>query len=345
MMLTEPQETAPQETEISSRPVQTLDDARQVADVIRARMKAHVMGRDDVIELVLVALLSDGHILLEDYPGSGKTTLAKALGESILDDLPGDDIPEFRRIQFTPDLLPSDVTGVMIFDTDRNNFTFRRGPIFAYVVLVDEINRTSPKVQAALLEAMAESQVTVDNVTHKLDELFFVIATQNPLDVAGTYPLPLAQIDRFLFKIRMTHIDRASELDVMEAWGTPRQACELPRVTRGQVAAARGLVRNEVHIHRAVKECLVDTARNLREDRRVVQGMSTRALVQAIPALQTLAVFRGRDYVAPEDVEYLLPYLLVHRLELVPGTEDPRGLVLEAASGPLEGLARMTLKG
>ncbi len=352
-MLSEPDSAAPEATEetvetedtdISRRPVETLQDAQAVADAIRARCRAHVMGRDDVIELVLVALFSDGHVLLEDYPGSGKTTLAKALGESILDDLPDDDIPEFRRIQFTPDLLPSDVTGVMIFDTERNNFTFRRGPIFAYVVLVDEINRTSPKVQAALLEAMAESQVTVDNVSHKLDELFFVIATQNPLDVAGTYPLPLAQIDRFLFKIRMEHIDRASELEVMEAWGTPRQACELPRVTRGQVAAARALVRRDVTIHRGVKECLVDTARNVREDRRVVQGMSTRALVQAVPALQTLALFRGRDYVAPEDVEYLLPYLLVHRLELVPGTEDPKGLVLEAAAEPLEGLSRMTIK-
>ena len=352
-MLSEPDSAAPEATEetvetedtdISRRPVETLQDAQAVADAIRARCRAHVMGRDDVIELVLVALFSDGHVLLEDYPGSGKTTLAKALGESIIDDLPDDDIPPFRRIQFTPDLLPSDVTGVMIFDTDRNNFTFRRGPIFAYVVLVDEINRTSPKVQAALLEAMAESQVTVDNVSHKLDELFFVIATQNPLDVAGTYPLPLAQIDRFLFKIRMEHIDRASELEVMEAWGTPRQACELPRVTRGQVAAARALVRRDVTIHRGVKECLVDTARNVREDRRVVQGMSTRALVQAVPALQTLALFRGRDYVAPEDVEYLLPYLLVHRLELVPGTEDPKGLVLEAAAEPLEGLSRMTIK-
>ena len=352
-MLSEPDSAAPEATEetvetedtdISRRPVETLQDAQAVADAIRARCRAHVMGRDDVIELVLVALFSDGHVLLEDYPGSGKTTLAKALGESIIDDLPDDDIPPFRRIQFTPDLLPSDVTGVMIFDTDRNNFTFRRGPIFAYVVLVDEINRTSPKVQAALLEAMAESQVTVDNLSHKLDELFFVIATQNPLDVAGTYPLPLAQIDRFLFKIRMEHIDRASELEVMEAWGTPRQACELPRVTRGQVAAARALVRRDVTIHRGVKECLVDTARNVREDRRVVQGMSTRALVQAVPALQTLALFRGRDYVAPEDVEYLLPYLLVHRLELVPGTEDPKGLVLEAAAEPLEGLSRMTIK-
>ena len=302
------------------------------------------MGRDDVIELVLVALLADGHVLLEDYPGSGKTTLAKALGHSIVDDLPHDEIADFRRVQFTPDLLPSDITGVMIFDTDSNTFAFRRGPIFAYVLLVDEINRTSPKVQAALLEAMAEKQVTVDNLSHQLDEVFFVIATQNPLDVAGTYPLPLAQIDRFLFKIRMEHVDRAAELEVLQTWGAPRQPTDLPRVSRGDVARARAVVRSHVYIANGVKECLVDTARNLRADKRVIQGMSTRALVQAVPALQTLALLRGRDFVTTADIEYLLPPLLLHRLELVPGVEDPVGLIRAAASGPLEMLSRGTLR-
>ncbi len=326
-------------------PPDRLGFARQVAETIRARVRHHVMGRDDVIELTLVALLSDSHMLLEDYPGSGKTTLAKALGGAISDDAPADGLPEFRRVQFTPDLLPSDVTGVMVFDTERNNFTFRRGPIFAYVVLVDEINRTSPKVQAALLEAMAEKQVTVDNVTHPLDELFFVIATQNPLDVHGTYPLPLAQIDRFLFKVRMVHIDRASELQVLETWGTPKPPCDLPRVSRGDVVRARGIIRGEIHVARGVKECLVDVARNLRADRRVVQGMSTRALVQAVPALQTLALFRQRDHVSTEDIEHLLPHLLTHRLELVPGIDDPAELIREAAAEPLEALSRSTLRG
>jgi MoxR-like ATPase len=318
------------------------------------------MGRDDVIELVLVALFSDGHMLLEDYPGSGKTTLAKALGDSIIDDVPDDEfalhrgapegreqaqIPSFRRIQFTPDLLPSDITGVMVFDTATNIFSFRRGPVFAYVVLVDEINRTSPKVQAALLEAMAEKQVTVDNVSHKLNELFFVIATQNPLDVAGTYPLPIAQLDRFLFKIRMHHVDRAAELEVLETWGTPKPPCALPRVNRGDVVRGRDVIRRQVRIVRGVKECLVDTARNLRADKRVLQGVSTRSLVQAVPALQTLALFRGRDYVSTEDIEYLLPFLLVHRLELAPGSEDPSDIIRTAAEQPLEVLSRSTLRG
>src|SRR5689334_3813298 len=192
-----------------------LSAAHQIVRRLRERLTSAVKGRDDVIELILVALIADGHVLLEDYPGSGKTLLAKTLGDSISDDKPDDDIPGFRRIQFTPDLLPSDVTGVTVFDATTNQFTFRRGPVFAYVVLADEINRTSPKVQAAMLEAMAEKQVTVDNTTHKLDELFFVIATQNPLDLAGTYPLPVAQLDRFLFKIRMQDVSREAELDVL----------------------------------------------------------------------------------------------------------------------------------
>ncbi|MCA9673218.1 MAG: AAA family ATPase, partial [Myxococcales bacterium] len=326
-------------------PAAGLAHASQVADRLRARMRDHVMGRDEVIELVLVALLADGHILLEDYPGSGKTTLAKALGDSIIDDKQHDELVAFRRIQFTPDLLPSDITGVMIFDTETNTFSFRHGPVFAYVVLVDEINRTSPKVQAALLEAMAEKQVTVDNVSHRLDDLFFVIATQNPLDVAGTYPLPLAQIDRFLFKVRMTHIERDAELEVLDTWGVPKKPTDLPKVTRSEIVNARREVRESVAVSRHVKECLVDTARSLRDDNRVTQGVSTRALVQAIPALQTLAMLRGRDYVSSEDIESLLPPLLQHRLELIPGADDPALIILANAERPIEALSRATLRG
>ena len=327
---------------LAPRPLSTLDDVRSLAGRLRDRMRDQVMGRDDIIELVLVALFADGHVLLEDYPGSGKTTLAKSLGHSIIDDLRHDDIADFRRVQFTPDLLPSDVTGVMIFDTGTNTFTFRRGPLFAYVVLVDEINRTSPKVQSALLEAMAEKQVTVDNTTHKLDDLFFVLATQNPLDAVGTYPLPMAQLDRFLFKLSMKHIDRESELEVLRAWGTPRAARELPKVLRGDVVAARKLVRETVACDVRVQECLVDAARLLRADKRVRQGVSTRCLVQAIPALQTLAVLRGRDFVSSEDLETLAPVLFAHRLELAPGVLAP-ALISEVLKAPIEKLSRQTL--
>jgi MoxR-like ATPase len=325
-------------------PITSLEQAQAVAARIRARMRDDVMGRDDIIELVLVALFADGHVLLEDYPGSGKTTLAKALGQSIIDDVPDDEIPDFRRIQFTPDLLPSDVTGVMVFDTNTNTFSFRRGPIFAYVVLGDEINRTSPKVQSALLEAMAEKQVTVDNVSYRLNELFFVMATQNPLDSVGTYPLPQAQLDRFLFKLVMKNIERSAELEILRTWGQPRPARDLPRVTRGEVVAARTYVRAHVTVAPAIHECLVDIAQQLREDKRARQGVSTRSLVQAIPALQTRAMLRGRDFVSSEDVENLAQPLFAHRLELAPGVTAAGPIIADALRQPIEKLSRSTLR-
>lgn len=327
-----------------SAAISSLDQVRSVASRIRDRLKENVLGRDDIIELVLVALFADGHVLLEDYPGSGKTTLAKALGHSILDDEAHDDIAAFRRIQFTPDLLPSDVTGVMVFDTVTSGFSFRKGPVFAYVVLVDEINRTSPKVQSALLEAMAEKQVTVDNVSHRLDDLFFVMATQNPLDAVGTYPLPMAQLDRFLFKLTMKHIDRASELEVLRTWGQPRVERELPKARRGEVVTARAYLRQHVAVAGAVHECLIDIAQGLRDDKRTRQGVSTRSLVQAIPALQTLAVLRGRDFVSSADIEYLAVPLFAHRLELAPGVHA-EALIREVLKKPIETLSRATLGG
>jgi MoxR-like ATPase len=322
----------------------SLADARAVAETIRARMRYDVIGRDGVIDLVILALIADGHVLLEDFPGSGKTTLAKALGEAIVDDLPQDEIANIRRVQFTPDLLPSDVTGTTVFDPNTARFHFRPGPIFAHVLLADEINRTSPKVQSALLEAMAEKQTTVDNHTYRLDDLFFVIATQNPLDLAGTFPLPAAQLDRFLFKIRMTHISRDSELAVLASWGAPRPPCTLPQVTREDIIAARAALRREVQISPRIHECLVDLARAIREDKRSLQGVSTRSLVLAVPALQTLALLKGRDFVAPEDIEHLAPHIFQHRLALVPGAGDPTQVVRDALVRPMEALVRATLR-
>ncbi|MBZ0116578.1 MAG: AAA family ATPase, partial [Sandaracinaceae bacterium] len=226
-----------------------LDGAYGVVTRLRGRLQRAVRGRDDVIEAIIIAMLSDGHVLLEDFPGSGKTTLAKALGDCIIDDRPDDYIVSIRRIQFTPDLLPSDVTGTTIFDPNSNKFSFRPGPVFAHVVLADEINRTSPKVQSALLEAMGEKQVTVDNRTRKLDPLFFVIATQNPLDFSGTFPLPSAQLDRFLFKIRMKHIPRDAGLEVLASIRARRHSVsgdEIPRMTRTEILDARTVVEEQV---------------------------------------------------------------------------------------------------
>ncbi len=333
-----------------------LTSAVEVLTRLTQCVRSQVLGRDDVIELSIIALVSDGHVLLEDFPGSGKTTLAKALGEAIVNEEVGNDsldedqdfdkaIVPFRRIQFTPDLLPSDVTGVPVFDTNSNNFHFRHGPIFAHVVLADEINRTSPKVQAAMLEAMGEKQVTVDNVTYLLDKLFFVIATQNPLDLVGTYPLPTPQLDRFLFKITMDHIDRESELDVLNTYRERRDtsAASLPKVTRSELLRARKTIDEEVVIDQTIKTALVDISRNLRDDDRVLQGNSTRSMVLLLPALQVLAALRHRDYVTAGDIETLLPRVLGHRIELAPGVSELSKVLKECMREPMEQLARATL--
>ena len=335
---------APQD-EVGEDTGANLETAIGVLQRLRDVVRGQVIGRDDVIELVIIALIADGHVLLEDFPGSGKTTLAKALGEAIGDDRDFEHfIAPFRRIQFTPDLLPSDVTGVPVFDSASNAFHFRHGPIFAHVVLADEINRTSPKVQAAMLEAMGEKQVTVDNVTYPLDELFFVIATQNPLDLVGTYPLPVPQLDRFLFKISMEHIDRKSELEVLETWQSRRDATGGgPAVTRDELLNSRAAIDREVAIADVVKSSLVDISRNLRDDERVLQGNSTRSLVLMLPALQVAAALRGRNFVSAEDIELLLPRVLGHRIELAPGVADLNRILHDNMREPMERLAGSTL--
>lgn len=332
-------------TAMSDEPNGALQEALEVLSTLQATIKKQVLGRDDVIELAIVALIADGHILLEDFPGSGKTTLAKALGEAIDNGFSNDEsIVPFRRIQFTPDLLPSDVTGVPVFDSNSNAFHFRHGPLFAHVVLADEINRTSPKVQSAMLEAMGEKQVTVDNVTYALDDLFFVIATQNPLDLVGTYPLPTPQLDRFLFKITMNHIDRESELDVLDTYKERRELTgQLQTVTRDQVLRARKNIDAEIAISPAIKTALVDISRNLREDDRVLQGNSTRSMVLLLPALQVSAALRGRDYVSAEDIELLLLRVLGHRIELAPGVSNIEKVLLDNMRTPMDQLAKGTI--
>jgi MoxR-like ATPase len=327
-------------------PITDLQGSYGVVQRLRDRLRAAIRGRDDVIELVIIAILADGHVLLEDYPGSGKTTLAKALGDCIIDDRPDDDIVTIRRIQFTPDLLPSDVTGTTIFDPNTNRFFFRPGPIFAHIVLADEINRTSPKVQSALLEAMAEKQTTVDNRTRKLDDLFFVIATQNPLDLAGTFPLPSAQLDRFLFKIKMVHVAREAELDILASIRQRKAGpgAELPRVTRTEIIDARRVVEEQVYVSPAIHEALVDVANATRGHAQVLQGVSTRALVLMMPALQARAMTQGRNFVTPDDVQALARFVFGHRLELAPGAESEEKVVAECAAPSLERLARASLQ-
>ena len=320
-------------------------EAQDVLLRLQEIVKQQVIGRDNIIELAIIALVADGHILLEDFPGSGKTTLAKALGEAIESKnlSTGATLP-FRRIQFTPDLLPSDVTGVSIFDVKTERFNFRHGPLFAHVVLADEINRTSPKVQSAMLEAMGEKQVTVDNTTYALDELFFVIATQNPLDLVGTYPLPTPQLDRFLFKISMDHIDREAELEVLDSIKERKRLLgNQNKVNRDDVLKARETIFTQVNIDQAIKTTLVDISTNLRKDERVLQGNSTRSMVLLLPALQVRAAIRGRSYVSSEDIENLIPEVLNHRIELVPGVSDFDKVLQDNMERPLEELAKSTI--
>ena len=322
-----------------------LSEAQSVLLRLQEIVKQQVIGRDNIIELAIIALVADGHILLEDFPGSGKTTLAKALGEAIESkSSSAETAMPFRRIQFTPDLLPSDVTGVSIFDVKTESFNFRHGPLFAHVVLADEINRTSPKVQSAMLEAMGEKQVTVDNMTYALDELFFVIATQNPLDLVGTYPLPTPQLDRFLFKISMDHIDREAELEVLDSIKERRRLLgNQSKVNREDVLKAREAIVTQININQAIKTTLVDISRNLRKDERVLQGNSTRSMVLLLPALQVRAAIRGRNYVSSEDIEKLIPEVLNHRIELGPGVSDFDGVLEDNMEKPLEELAKSTL--
>ena len=325
--------------------ISTLSDVAEMMEALRTRCRAAVQGRDATIDLILIALLGDGHVLLEDYPGSGKTTLAKALGESFAVTAMGSAaLPVFRRVQFTPDLLPSDVTGVTVFEPETSAFQFRRGPVFTHVFLADEINRTSPKVQASLLESMGEKQVTVDDITYPLGDLFFVIATQNPLDLVGTYPLPLAQLDRFLFKIRMTHLERDAELEVLSRWSRYDAPTDLPQVFVQDIVASRLLVHTAVRVDPAIHVALVDIARATRADQRILQGLSTRALVWALPALQSRAVLMGRDHVTPDDLAALAQPLFTHRIEFAPGVDDADAVVAQCLGGAMEQLSRATLR-
>jgi len=293
-----------------------------------------IRGREDTIKLVIAALIADGHVLLEDYPGSGKTTLAKTLGRLIAGDPPdtyttGPETPThilpFRRIQFTPDMLPGDVLGVNVFDAKSGSFHFMHGPVFAHIVLADEINRTGPKVQAAFLECMAEKQVTIDNVTYPLDKLFLVIGTQNPLDIAGTYPLPLVQLDRFLLKIPMAYVDRRTEIQILEEHSAIMNAAETiePVCRRSDVLNAREATQ-AVFVSPPLREAVVDIMQATRTDALLQFGASTRAALMLQAAMRAWALVNNRDYATEDDLKFMAPFVLLHRLRFHGGAADGR---------------------
>ena len=292
---------------------QTAERTQSFSDLfgrIASSIGTAIHGKDDVIELVLLCLVAEGHLLLEDVPGVGKTTLAKALAASI--------DGSFGRMQFTPDLLPSDVVGVSVFDRTSNHFEFRPGPVFANIVLADEINRASPKTQSALLESMGERQVTVDGVTHLLPPPFLVIATQNPIEHEGTYPLPESQLDRFLMRVSIGYPSRQAELDVLTSQAEQGALADVqPVVTAAQIHAMSKAVRS-IHLAPALLGYLVDLADATRHHPQIALGMSPRATLSLQAVARAKAAASGRNYVTPDDVKALAAPVLAHRILVTP---------------------------
>jgi MoxR-like ATPase len=290
--------------------LETVDEFCAVFEAVVDNVSRVVLGKRDAIGLALVCLASEGHLLLEDVPGVGKTTLAKALAHSF--DL------SWQRIQFTPDLLPSDVTGVSLYDQSNRTFAFRSGPVFANVLLGDEINRASPKTQSALLEAMEERQVTVDGETYPLPSPFLVIATQNPVEHEGTYPLPESQLDRFLLRVRLGYPDRGAELAMLDAEPGLGSVDELPVVAGPQAIHTLIDLAARVHVAAPLKEYIIDIATATRRHPALDLGMSPRAALGLLRAARALAASRGRDFVIPDDIKELFSPVLAHRLVLSP---------------------------
>jgi MoxR-like ATPase len=283
---------------------------RDVARRLRENVQKVIIGKDEVINLALVATLCEGHVLLEDVPGIGKTTLARALAASLG--------CTFRRIQFTPDLLPSDVTGLSWFNQKAQEFEFRPGPVISQVVLADEINRATPRTQSALLEAMQERQVTVDGVTHMLPRPFLVMATQNPIELEGTFPLPEAQIDRFLLRILIGYPSEVEEGQILERFRVSDPLPDLQPVTDDSEIAKLFEERKQVRVEASVRDYVVRISRSTRQHDEIQLGASPRATLALYQASQAWAGIQGREYVLPDDVKQMAPHVLTHRLMISP---------------------------
>lgn len=285
-------------------------DARLKIDQVLENISKVIIGKREVAELSVAALLAGGHILLEDVPGVGKTMLVRALAKSTG--------ANFRRIQFTPDLLPSDVVGVSIYNPKEMAFEFRPGPIMGNIVLADEINRTSPKTQSALLEGMEESSVTVDGETLAIPKPFFVMATQNPIEHEGTYPLPEAQLDRFIMKLKMGYPTVTEEVQVLNSLEHNVPIEELETViSLAELTAIQKEVR-AVHVSDVLKTYIVELATRTRNDPYVYLGASPRASIALMRAAQAYSLMKGRDFVMPDDIQYLAPFVFSHRIILKP---------------------------
>jgi MoxR-like ATPase len=306
--------------------IMELSDVKKLAAAVRSNISGVLVGREETIDLVLISLLCGGHVLLEDVPGVGKTMLAKCLARSLE--------CGFKRIQFTPDLLPSDLTGINYFDQKRGEFIFRPGPIFTNIILADEINRATPRTQSSLLECMEEKQVTVDGETRPLRMPFFVIATQNPVETRGTFPLPEAQLDRFFMRLRMGYPDPQEGMEILKRFrdSDPMKALEAT-VSSESVIEAQAAV-TSVRVSDAVGQYIVDIVEATRHDSRISLGVSPRGCIALMKAAQVNAVLDGRDFITPDDVKKMAVPVLAHRLiikghAISGGTQNAENTVMD----------------
>lgn len=303
-----------------------MQSAQTVANRVLGNVQKVIVGKQNEVRMTLVALLCEGHLLIEDVPGVGKTMLARAIARSIG--------CTFRRIQFTPDMLPSDVTGVSIYNQKTMEFEFRPGPIMAQIVLTDEINRATPKTQSALLEAMEERQVTVDGVTHAMARPFLVLATQNPIEYEGTFPLPEAQVDRFMMRIHLGYPSKANEVDVLNRQSDHHPIQDLEQIVSiEELVEAQRAVRN-VYVDDLVKNYIVDLVTTTRDHPDIYLGASPRGSLGLFAAARAWAAIEGRDFVVPDDVKLLAEPTLAHRLIVSPSARiknvSPRQVIEDA---------------
>ncbi len=275
-------------------------------DKILSNCSKVILGKDEVINLIIVSFICSGHVLLEDVPGTGKTMLLRAFAKSIGG--------KFKRIQFTPDLLPSDLTGINYYNNKEGEFIFRRGPLFSNIVLADEINRATPRTQSSLLEAMEEKQITVDGETMKLDEPFMVMATQNPIESSGTFPLPEAQIDRFFMRLSLGYMQKEQELEVISRKSTIDIVESLECIVSSEETKYVKDNFSLVTVNKDVSEYMMEIVTRTRDDKRFLAGVSTRGAIALYKASQAYAAINGRDYVLPEDVQFVAHDVLCHRI-------------------------------
>jgi MoxR-like ATPase len=313
----------------------TVADISAAAAALRANVGRVIVGKDEIITLAFVSLLCEGHLLLEDVPGIGKTTLAKALSRSL--------DCKFRRIQFTPDLLPSDLTGLAIYNQKTQDFEFRPGPLLTQILLADEINRATPRTQSALLEAMQERQITVDGETMSLPRPFFVMATQNPVELEGTFPLPEAQVDRFFMRVELGYPSPQEEGEILKRFERAEPLLDLKPVINNPSLAAMQLAVQTIRVEDSLRDYIVSIARATRSHSAVELGVSPRGTLFLYHAAQAYAATQARDYVLPDDIKYLAPYVLTHRLILGAQTRlrgrttrDIVNEIVEAVPAPVE---------